>query len=87
MEPIIIEGTSKTPTVKFDSNEGVFEIKGRSIPENSVEFYKPLVDWLDAYKDGLLISGSNISIQVPQNAFWMYSRSLRRSIRQRMKWK
>ena len=54
MEPIIIEGTPKTPTVKFDSTEGVFEIKGRSIPENSVEFYKPLVDWLDTYKESPL---------------------------------
>ena len=35
MEPIIIEGTPKTPTVKFDSSAGIFEIKGRSIPENS----------------------------------------------------
>ena len=51
MEPIIIEGTPKTPTIRFDSNGGVFEIKGRSIPENSVEFYKPLVDWLDQYKE------------------------------------
>jgi len=49
MEPIKIEGTPKTPTVKFDKSEGVFEIKGRSIPENSIEFYKPLIDWLDAY--------------------------------------
>ena len=55
MEPIIIEGTPKTPTVKFDANEGVFEIKGRSIPENSVEFYKPLVDWLDRYKESPLL--------------------------------
>jgi len=54
MEPIIIEGTPKTPTVKFDSAEGVFEIKGRSIPENSVEFYKPLVDWLESYKEAPL---------------------------------
>jgi len=29
MEPIIIDGTPKTPTVKFDATEGVFEIKGR----------------------------------------------------------
>lgn len=50
MEPISIEGTAKTPTVKFNSEEGVIEIKGRSIPENSVEFYKPLVDWLEDYK-------------------------------------
>jgi hypothetical protein len=54
MKPIIIEGTPKTPSVKFDSDEGVFEIKGRSIPENSVEFYKPLVDWLDSYKESPL---------------------------------
>jgi hypothetical protein len=54
MEPIIIEGTPKTPTIKFDVKEGVFEIKGRSIPENSVEFYKPLVDWLDIYKESPL---------------------------------
>ncbi len=49
MEPIQIAGTPKTPTVNFDSAKGVLEIKGRSIPENSIEFYKPLVDWLDEY--------------------------------------
>lgn len=51
MEPISIEGTAKTPTVKFDASSGVMEIKGRSIPENSIEFYKPLVDWLDEYSN------------------------------------
>ncbi|MEI6048737.1 MAG: DUF1987 domain-containing protein [Bacteroidota bacterium] len=54
MEAIIIEGTPKTPSVKFDSDQAIFEIKGRSIPENSVEFYKPLVDWLDTYKESPL---------------------------------
>ena len=49
MDPIIIEGTPKTPTVNFDATTGKIEIKGRSIPENSIEFYKPLVDWLDEY--------------------------------------
>ena len=49
MEPINIEGTPKTPSVKFDKESGVMEIKGRSIPENSIEFYKPLVDWLEDY--------------------------------------
>lgn len=49
MEPIIIEGTPKTPSIRFDAKDGVFEIKGRSIPENSVEFYKPLNEWLDNY--------------------------------------
>ena len=49
MEPILIEGTPKTPSVKYDPEKGVIEIKGRSIPENSIEFYKPLVDWLEDY--------------------------------------
>ncbi len=51
MEPISIKGTPKTPDVNFDLEAGLVEIKGRSIPENSIEFYKPLVDWLEAYKE------------------------------------
>ena len=51
MDSINIEGTPKTPTISFDANTGVIEIRGRSIPENSIEFYKPLVDWLDKFAD------------------------------------
>jgi len=63
MEPILIKGTTKTPSVQFNSGEGVIEIKGRSIPENSVEFYKPLVDWLDDYKTHPLPK-TNVNIQL-----------------------
>ena len=38
MESLAIEGTAKTPTVKFEAEQGLIEIKGRSIPENSIEF-------------------------------------------------
>ena len=49
METLLIEGSAKTPTIKFDAEQGIIEIKGRSIPENSIEFYKPLIDWLEKY--------------------------------------
>jgi len=49
MELVNIEGTPKTPTISLNSEAGTIEIKGRSIPENSIEFYKPIVDWLDEY--------------------------------------
>lgn len=49
MEELVIEGSPKTPTIKFNPNDGYLLIRGRSIPENSIEFYKPLVDTLDAY--------------------------------------
>jgi len=41
--------TSKTPALDFNYQEGKFEIKGRSIPENSIEFYKPLISWVEEY--------------------------------------
>ena len=43
MEPLIIEGTSKTPHIRFDAEQGRLELKGRSIPENSIDFYRPLI--------------------------------------------
>lgn len=49
MENINLEGTPKTPAVSFNANEGRLELKGRSIPENSVEFYKPINQWIEEY--------------------------------------
>jgi SiaC family regulatory phosphoprotein len=49
MDPLTIEGSAKTPSVTFDASTGTLAIRGRSIPENSVEFYKPLIDWIDRY--------------------------------------
>lgn len=52
MENINLEGTPKTPTVKFDAGAGTLELSGRSIPENSIEFYKPLLEWIEKYGSG-----------------------------------
>ena len=49
MEKIINAGTPKTPTIKVNGDTGSIEVRGRSNPENSSEFYKPLIDWLDEY--------------------------------------
>jgi hypothetical protein len=49
MGPLQLTGTAKTPQVHFDPESGLLELKGRSIPENSIEFYKPLIDWIDQY--------------------------------------
>ena len=50
MNGLFIPRTSKTPDIAFDADQGHLEIKGRSIPENSVAFYDPLMQWLDEYK-------------------------------------
>jgi hypothetical protein len=63
METLKIEGSPKTPTIEFDFEKGFLEIKGRSIPENSIEFYKPLVDSLDAYSTSSK-PNTNVNIQL-----------------------
>ena len=64
MESISIEGTPKTPTVNFDAATGKIEIKGRSIPENSIEFYRPLVEWLEEYsKEPQKLTTVNIQLE------------------------
>ncbi|MDX9697003.1 MAG: DUF1987 domain-containing protein [Bacteroidales bacterium] len=64
MESISIEGTPKTPSVSFDANTGIIEIKGRSIPENSIEFYRPLVEWLEEYsKEPQKLTTVNIQLE------------------------
>ena len=49
MNPFKEEQSPKTPHINFDPSTGVFELKGKSVPENSVIYYKPLFDWLDLY--------------------------------------
>lgn len=49
MKNIILDKTEYTPSVIFDKNIGVFEISGKSLPEDSFGFYEPLVDWLNEY--------------------------------------
>ena len=49
MEKYSINGTPNTPKINFDLEKGELNISGRSIPENSIEFYNPLFSALDAY--------------------------------------
>jgi hypothetical protein len=49
MEAIHIEMTPKTPEVKLEATSGELVLKGRSIPENSIEFYSPVFEWIDKY--------------------------------------
>jgi hypothetical protein len=51
MANINLEGSPKTPTIEFNSDSGSLLIKGRSIPENSIEFYKELITALEDYNE------------------------------------
>lgn len=47
MEPLIIEASPKTPKVVFDPGAKHYEISGRSLPENVVKTYDPVLKWIE----------------------------------------
>ncbi|MFM8911607.1 MAG: DUF1987 domain-containing protein [Flammeovirgaceae bacterium] len=49
MEILNLKGTEDTPTIILDKKNGIFEISGRSLPEDSAEFYRPVIEWIKAY--------------------------------------
>ena len=49
MNTIKIMGTDDTPTVILDAENEIFEISGRSFPEDVTAFYEPIIRWLDEY--------------------------------------
>ena len=51
MQILNLEGTEDTPKIILDKGNGIFEISGRSLPEDSAEFYQPVLDWIDEYKE------------------------------------
>ena len=49
MEVLKLAATEDLPCVLFDYDKGIFEISQRSLPENAILFYDPLVDSISQY--------------------------------------
>jgi hypothetical protein len=49
MVALRIEPEEDTPLVNFNKEAGIFEISGKSMPEDVVLFYQPLLDWMINY--------------------------------------
>lgn len=45
---MIIEETKYTPAITLDIN-GTISMKGKSYPENTFEFYAPIMKWIEEY--------------------------------------
>jgi hypothetical protein len=49
LKPFIIAATDDTPKVVLDNVENIFEIAGRSLPEDAGKFYNPVIEWASKY--------------------------------------
>lgn len=49
MEIFVKKATKYTPHIELNPESGIFNITGKSYPENTFEFYKPVVQWVEEY--------------------------------------
>lgn len=49
MDNLNIEATKYTPKITLDASKGIIEMVGKSYPENTFEFYAPMMDWVEEY--------------------------------------
>jgi len=49
IEPLIIRKTKDEPKVVLNSRQGIFEFSGWSLPEDTQEFYNPILAWINEY--------------------------------------
>lgn len=51
LKPLKIHSRNFLPYVHFDVENSIFKVEGKSIPEDSAEFYTKIFEWLDKYKE------------------------------------
>ena len=49
LAPLIIESSEVTPEVILDKECNVCIFKGKSLPEDPMVFYRPVLNWIDEY--------------------------------------
>lgn len=49
MEILHIEATEDSPEIILDQEKEIFEISGRSLPEDVNTFYEPVIEWIEEY--------------------------------------
>jgi DNA-binding LytR/AlgR family response regulator len=71
MKRLEIAETNNTPHIVLDADASVFKVEGKSFPEDSKEFYRPVIEWMDEY----IASGpSEFSLRF--NLFYLSSSSI-----------
>lgn len=49
MNNLIIEATKYTPAINLNAQTGHIKMEGKSYPENTFEFYEPIMSWMKQY--------------------------------------
>ena len=64
MENLQLEETKYTPKIELDGAKGTVAIAGKSYPENTFEFYEPIMKWTEEYFDGNAQEKTTINLEI-----------------------
>lgn len=64
MENLIIEETKYTPSINLNGETGILELIGKSYPENTFEFYKPMMEWTEEYFNGNQQEETTVNLEI-----------------------
>lgn len=63
MENLTFEATKYTPEINLDA-KGTISLVGKSYPENTFEFYAPMMKWLEDYFEGSPSGTTTVSMEI-----------------------
>jgi len=63
MEKLSLSATQYTPEITMDPS-GTISMTGKSYPENTFEFYTPVMQWLETYFAGTPAAKTTINMEI-----------------------
>lgn len=63
MKRLHLEATQYTPEITLDP-AGTISMVGKSYPENTFDFYKPIMEWIENYFDGNAAKKTVINMEI-----------------------
>jgi hypothetical protein len=63
MNALYIEGTDDSPKIVLDREKNLFEISGKSLPEDVSSFFEPVLNWFEEYQQDPL-EETNLDIKL-----------------------
>jgi len=64
MDNLTIEETKYTPKIDLDALNGTVSMAGKSYPENTFEFYEPVMKWLEEYFETSAKEETNVNLEI-----------------------
>jgi SiaC family regulatory phosphoprotein len=64
MNNLTIKASKYTPEIDMNADSGIISMTGKSYPENTFEFYQPVIDWLEVYFAGNAQAKTQVNLEI-----------------------